>query len=642
MFKRATLLALSTFAFAAPPAHATTVDALLERATRRDGSAHALVVVADPRRRTSGATARRALAQRKREALRGIRVVEDFRALPVVEVVATRRVLRTLRGRRHVLSITAPRRGRTAQEAPGNGEPPPSQEPPSGQNPDPSQPGANPPPPGPPEPGQPQEPGLPGEQDAFVPGSLLGKFDGRGAEVVVADTGADLSSGVFGRCPRPGAPSCRVVLAAELAGDDRKQDDDPERHGTHVAAVLAASAPGVSLVVADVFRQSRDGLEWTTGALLRAVDLAVRRRQAGHEVAAVNLSIVEEGAVVGPCSAGALGAAVRTARASGIAVVAAAGNGAESTGRFRRGLATPACHEDAIAVGALHDSVESAGCDARVACFSQSARGLDLLARGVAVQAAGRTLSGTSQAAPQVAAAIAALSMAVPLADPEDVRAALTGAGEEIVDGRSGAAARALDAPMALKRLRERAGNLDAEPAPTPAQPASEPAAPPARSVEAPATVGAPVARLGGVPRAGLVPLEVVMPASAQDTELLVSVDGEPWQPADPAALLVSPGRAVRLAARAVTADGRRGAAAEGAVLRVEVLEAGDPRVQQSGGAAYVDVCAREVGAASAGAMHVDGTAALAATRGGLAVVGLPAGTHRVAAEGAASFVVLI
>lgn len=636
MHLRVLALTVLLAAVCALPAAAATIDPAVRAAATREGKTRALVVVAAPA--GTSRAARKSLAARKRIALRGLQVVEDFKALPVAEVNVTARDLRSLRHRRWVVSVGAPRRGGTAQEgsdqAPG-ADAPPAETPPAEQPPEGEQPAGE-------QPGQPGGP--PVEQPArFLLESLLGTLDGRGVEVVIADTGAELGHDVFGSCPRAGAAGCRVVLSAELAGRDGKSDDDAEQHGTHVAAVVAASAPGAEIVVADVFRATREGLEWTTAALLRAVDLAVRRRQAGHEVTALNLSIVEEGSAIAACSAGALGAAVRTARANGIAVVAAAGNGAESSGRFRRGLATPACHADAIAVGAVHDGVESAGCDARVACFSQSGPGLDLLARGVAVEAGGRTLSGTSQATPQVAAAIAALSAAVPLADPADVRTALLGAGEEIVDGRSGAIAHALDAPAALARLRAAVGVVGDDPGPqAPAQPGPVGAPGASPVTEPPAIVGAPAARLGGAPTASGVPLAVTMPSATQAVELLVSVDGGAWSPADPAALSVPTGQSVRLAARAVTADSRPGPLSEGKALRVDLVEAGDPRLQTSHRSAFADLAGREVGAIGAGAMFVDGHPAATEMRGEMPVTGLAAGTHRVAGEGATGFVVLV
>lgn len=627
---------LLTMAAAAPAAAAARIDPGLARATARGGDAAALVVVKPAR--GSARTRARTLRARKRAVLRGVGRTGDFPALPVVGARVDRGDLRRLARHPLVVAVEAPRTGRAAQtpEPPADGGPAPQPEP-----------GADAPPPAQEEPAVPQpeqpQPEQPQSEQQRVPsgGAVVPGQTGRGAEIMIADTGADLRRPAFGSCPRPGVETCRIVASLELAGRDGRADDDPAAHGTHVAAVVARAAPEAGIVVADVFRRTPYGLEWTTEALLRAIDVAVRRRDSGRDLAAINLSLVETGAIDGECSAGALGAALAAARRAGIVVVAAAGNGAQATGAFRRGLASPSCHRDVLSVGALHDGVEEAGCDARIACFSQSGRGLDLLAPGVGIESGGRRLSGTSQAAPLISAAVAALTAAVRLADPEDVRAALLASGEPIEDGRSGVTARALDGAGALTALRRAVGVT--EPAPAPPAPPAAPAPAPRPSEPAPdaPAVSAPRVGLGGPAAPGGVPLAVTRPdAPGFTVELLVSVDGGAYARVD-GEPVAEPGRVLRFAARAVAADGRPGPAAAAAPVTVDVLEPGDPRLRSAGDTAWADVSAREAGATGS-ELLVDGQTVTASDRDGLLVAALQGGTHRVTVRGASGPIVLL
>ncbi len=284
-------------------------------------------------------------------------------------------------------------------------------------------------------------------------------FDGAGSEVAVIDSGVDLAA--FG-CAAPGG-TCPIVATADFTPEDRIDDHS---HGTNVAGIVHGTAPAARIVALDVFDGFGDA--WDAD-ILAALGRVLERSEAGRDVRAVNLSLGAGDWHTSPCADGnPYVTPFRLLRAAGILPVVSAGNHAyDPDGTFRRGVSDPACTPGAVSVGAVYDyagtyasdncpEVDVAAPD-RVACFSQTASILSLLAPGARIDAAGIRASGTSMAAPHVAGAAAVLWQARSASTASEVERALAGTGPSIVDHRGGPTKRRLDLCAALRELLGRA-----------------------------------------------------------------------------------------------------------------------------------------------------------------------------------------
>ncbi len=270
---------------------------------------------------------------------------------------------------------------------------------------------------------------------------------GTGATVAVLDTGTDWRRAPFS-CAAVGAPGCRVIAAADFAPDD-KLADDSRAHGTNVAAIIAAVAPGARIAALDVF----DGQTASTSTILAAINWAIQNRTR-HNIVALNMSF-GGGAYTTPCTLDALSIAIATARSAGILSIVASGNEAKIAA-----IATPACSEKALSVGAVYDSSigrlaapictdATTGPD-QIACFSNAASMLGLLAPGVAIVGGGVAMTGTSQAAPHVAGAYAILRAALPAEPIDALVERLTSTGTPVRDPRNGLVRPRLDVAAAV------------------------------------------------------------------------------------------------------------------------------------------------------------------------------------------------
>lgn len=260
--------------------------------------------------------------------------------------------------------------------------------------------------------------------------------DGSGTAIAILDTGCDYTKGDFGSCTGPAAPaSCRVVYAADIAPDDHSLDDSG--HGTNVAAIALGVAPQTRIIALDVF----NGPYAYSSDLLTAINWVVTNQHT-YNIVALNMSL-GGGRFDHPCKGTAYQSAFDTVRAAGVLATVAAGNDGSSSS-----LAQPACVPGVLAVGAVYSGsfggrtwdtgcTDSSSAADQVTCFSNSAPFLSLLAPGAMISAAGLVYGGTSQAAPHVAGAIAALRGAFPTEPLDSIANRLLTSGPRIVDPRN-------------------------------------------------------------------------------------------------------------------------------------------------------------------------------------------------------------
>jgi hypothetical protein len=257
---------------------------------------------------------------------------------------------------------------------------------------------------------------------------------GAGTTVAVLDTGTDYTRAPF-NCTAAGATGCPIVYAADIAAQDNSVDDNG--HGTNVSGIVHSVAPSAQIAALDVFT----GNGAYTTDIMTAIDWTITNK-AKYNIVSINMSL-GGGVSTTTCPTDALAVSIAKARAAGILSAVASGNSGTTNA-----ISSPACSPDAVSVGAVHAAnlggLQWSTCgDAttqpdQIACFSCSSSFLTVLAPGVQITAAGITMSGTSQATPHVAAAIAVLRSAFPSESPTDTVTRLTTYGVPVKDPRNG------------------------------------------------------------------------------------------------------------------------------------------------------------------------------------------------------------
>ncbi len=251
------------------------------------------------------------------------------------------------------------------------------------------------------------------------PAAVNAGATGAGTFVALIDSGVDMSRPAFGSCTAVNTPAtCRVArLPPDFTtrngvpySDGQNDDGCASLHGTHVAGIIAGTAPATKLVVADVFQpvgsDCRVQAAWGSD-ILAAVDYLIGLKVSGLNIVTANMSFGDDTrSLVDTCIDD---AGIGYLRSVGIQPVAAAGNFALSNGIYQGdGVSSPACVAGTIPVGAVALSGQQAP-------FSQSAPLPSMIfAPGANISSAGLVKSGTSMATPFIAAALAMVNEARP------------------------------------------------------------------------------------------------------------------------------------------------------------------------------------------------------------------------------------
>jgi aqualysin 1 len=209
-------------------------------------------------------------------------------------------------------------------------------------------------------------------------------FNGAGTHVYVLDTGIRTTHREFaGR-----------IGAGFSALDNSPSVEDCNGHGTHVASIAAGTRFGVAkAATAHSVRVLDCSGNGTTADVIEGLNFV--RTTGTTFPSVVNMSLF------GPDSP-ALNDAISSLTGANVPVVVAAGNSASDAC-----LGSPANEPSALTVGATAANDSRAGFSNFGECLDLFAPGVNVLGAGIANNDATATISGTSQAAPHVAGAVA-------------------------------------------------------------------------------------------------------------------------------------------------------------------------------------------------------------------------------------------
>jgi subtilisin family serine protease len=301
-------------------------------------------------------------------------------------------------------------------------------------------------------------------------GPVAASHVGSGVVVAVVDHSVNATHPYFG-CTAAGAPGCPIAGLTNIDPGARPPLTTMVSHGTAVASVVWAAAPGSRIWSVNV--------EKDTGGLYLSLTIQgldwVAANAAAKGIKVVAIPLVNEPGSSGVCTSSAYAPSVAALRAAGVAVVAATGNNG-----YPNRVLEPACAPGAVAVGATYDETSTSivhNCQAtdpdmwemaakdRVACWVNRSPRVDLLAPGCEVHtpATGNFGCGTSFAVPLVAAAFARIlgTDAGSMLSPDQVLDILKSTGKTVTSSGGSFSGKQIQMDAALeKALEERSAWL--------------------------------------------------------------------------------------------------------------------------------------------------------------------------------------
>jgi subtilisin family serine protease len=315
-------------------------------------------------------------------------------------------------------------------------------------------------------------------------------FSGSGQAVAILDTGVDKNHPFLnGKIVAEGCYSSNYGTTTSVCPGGVEESTAPDSgvncdgtisgcaHGTHVAGIVAGrgtnfsgAARDANIIAMQVFSRFNNATDCGTNpvpcalsytsdqlrALERVLDLS-----SSMNIAAVNMSL-GGGQYAASCDDTNLAyrILINNLRSVGIATVVSSGNSA-----YTNALSAPACVSTAISVGSTDDGSYGTGVDT-VSNFSNSSSLLTILAPGrwiaSSVPNGGYSnYSGTSMAAPHVAAAFAVLKQQKPNASVSQILNALTATGKRVTDSRNGITKSRIRIDQALNAIASRRAAFD-------------------------------------------------------------------------------------------------------------------------------------------------------------------------------------
>ena len=257
----------------------------------------------------------------------------------------------------------------------------------------------------------------------FLADPRFAGIDGSTVSVAILDTGITAEHEFFGPDEDGDGVADRIIFQWDF-GENDDDADDRHGHGSNVASIIGSQddtytgmAPGVNLVVLKVFTDSGSG---TFGDIEDALQWLVAHADE-YNIVSVNMSISDDENHNRPKTLYGLGNEIATLASMEIPVLAASGNDFYRQDSVQ-GMSYPAADPNSIAIGAVFDgnvgrrsygggAVAYTTAADRIAPFTQRHETmLAAFAPGAPITGAGttatstRTLQGTSQASPHVAA----------------------------------------------------------------------------------------------------------------------------------------------------------------------------------------------------------------------------------------------